>query len=170
LLIQNLLYDLSQIAIPWDNVDKDYLKKPRKWQAGGIARFMFFMGPISSLFDITTFCIMWYLFKANTPDMQGLFQAGWFVEGLLSQTIIVHMIRTGKVPFLQSRASWQVIVSTIVIMSIGIYIPFSSLGASIGFKPLPFSYFVYLFFTLIGYCMLTQLVKNFYIRRFKEWL
>ncbi|MEI6729905.1 MAG: magnesium-translocating P-type ATPase, partial [Pseudomonadota bacterium] len=125
LLIQNLLYDFSQIAIPWDNVDSEYLKKPRKWNAGGIARFMFFIGPISSLFDVATFCIMWYLFKANSTDMQGLFQAGWFVEGLLSQTMIVHMIRTGKVPFLQSRASWQVIASTIVIMSIGIYIPFS---------------------------------------------
>ena len=97
--------------------------KPRKWDAGGIARFMFYIGPISSIFDYTTFALMWYVFAANSPEKQSLFQSGWFVEGLLSQTLIVHMIRTQKIPFFQSVASWQLLLTTAIIMAIGIYTP-----------------------------------------------
>jgi len=170
LLIQNLLYDISQISIPWDRVDKEYLKKPRKWEADGIARFMICIGPISSIFDITTFCVMWFVFKADNPDMQALFQSGWFVEGLLSQTLIVHMIRTQKIPFFQSMPAAPVMLLTIIIMAIGIYIPFSPLGAHVGLVPLPIKYFKYLALTLLGYCFVTQVVKFWYIKRFKQWL
>src|SRR4030095_1253670 len=104
LLVQNLLYDFSQIAIPFDNVDPELLKAPQRWNPASIGRFMIFFGPISSVFDITTYLVMWFVFAANVPSKQTLFQSGWFVEGLLTQTLIVHMVRTPEVPFLQSRA------------------------------------------------------------------
>ena len=170
LLVQNLLYDVSQVSIPWDDVDKDYLKQPRKWDAGGIARFMVCIGPISSIFDVVTFFVMWHVFRANTPEHQSLFQSGWFVVGLLTQTLIVHMIRTQHIPFIQSRAAMPVILLTASIMAFGIYLPFSSLGAHLGMVPLPWSYFGWLVGILLSYCVLTQLVKTVYIRRFGQWL
>ncbi|MBL6653831.1 MAG: magnesium-translocating P-type ATPase [Reyranella sp.] len=170
LLIQNLLYDISQISIPWDDVDEDYLKQPRKWDAGGLARFMVFIGPISSIFDIVTFIVMWHVFGANSVEHQSLFQSGWFVVGLLTQTLIVHMIRTQHIPFIQSRAAWPVILLTASIMAIGIYLPFSPLGEHVGMVPLPPSYFPWLVGILLCYCLLTQLIKRFYIRRFGQWL
>ena len=168
LLVQNLLYDISQV--PWDDVDPDFLKQPRKWDAGGIARFMVFIGPISSIFDIVTFLVMWNVFGANTVEKQSLFQSGWFVVGLLTQTIIVHMIRTQHIPFIQSRAAMPVILLTASIMAFGIYLPFSSLGAHLGMVPLPLSYFPWLAGILLSYCVLTQLMKRIYIRRFGQWL
>lgn len=170
LLIQNLLYDISQITIPFDNVDKEYLQKPRKWDASDLKRFMIRIGPISSIFDIATYLVMWYVFKCTTYDDQSLFQSGWFIEGLLSQTLIVHMIRTRKIPFIQSRASLPVMITTIFVMAIGIVIPFTSLGASIGLTPLPWTYFPWLIGILLGYCFLTQVVKQWYIRKFHRWL
>jgi Mg2+-importing ATPase len=170
LLVQNLLYDISQITIPFDSVDRDFLLKPRKWNPGGIARFMIFIGPISSIFDYTTFAIMWFVFEANTLETQALFQTGWFVEGLLSQTLIVHMIRTQKIPFIQSIASVPLLLTTALIMIIGIYIPYSYAGASLGMVPLPWNYFYWLLATLICYCVLVQIVKIAYIRKFQNWL
>ncbi len=134
LLVQNLLYDISQVSIPWDNVDKDYLRQPRKWDAGGIARFMIFVGPISSIFDIVTFLVMWHVFGANAIERQSLFQSGWFVVGLLTQTLIVHMIRTQHIPFVQSRAAAPVITLTACIMATGIYLPFSPVGEHLGLE------------------------------------
>ncbi len=170
LLVQNLLYDVSQVSIPWDDVDGDYLKQPRKWDASGVARFMVFIGPISSIFDVVTFLVMWNVFQANTVEKQSLFQSGWFVVGLLTQTLIVHMIRTQHIPFIQSRAAMPVILLTASIMAFGIYLPFSPLGAHLNMVPLPPSYFGWLAGILLSYCLLTQLVKIFYIRRFGQWL
>ena len=170
LLVQNLLYDVSQVSIPWDDVDKDYLKQPRKWDAGGIARFMVCIGPISSIFDIVTFLLMWHVFGANIVEKQSLFQSGWFVVGLLTQTLIVHMIRTQHIPFIQSRAAAPVMLLTACIMAIGIYLPFSPLGEHLGMVPLPTSYFPWLAGILLSYCVLTQLVKRLYIHRFGQWL
>ncbi|MFT4222043.1 magnesium-translocating P-type ATPase [Dysgonomonas sp.] len=170
LLIQNLLYDISQTTIPFDKVDKEYLMKPRKWDASDLGRFMVHIGPISSIFDIATYLVMWFVFKANCPDMASLFQSGWFIEGLLSQTLIVHMIRTRKIPFIQSRASWPVMITTFTIMIVGIIIPFSGLGASIGLVPLPWSYFPWLIGILLVYCLLTQTMKNWYIHKYHRWL
>lgn len=170
LLIQNLLYDISQITIPFDNVDKEYLQKPRKWDASDLKRFMIRIGPISSIFDIATFLVMWYIFKCTSPEMQSLFQSGWFIEGLLSQTLIVHMIRTRKIPFIQSRASLPVMITTFAIMAIGIVLPFTPLGASVGFVPLPLSYFPWLIGILLSYCILTQLIKTWYLRKYHRWL
>lgn len=170
LLVQNLLYDISQTTIPFDRMDAEYLRKPRKWDASGLSRFMIRIGPISSIFDLTTYLLMWYLFKCQSAEMQALFQSGWFVEGLLSQTLIVHMIRTRKIPFIQSRASWPVMAMTFAIMAFGIAIPFTPFGASIGLVALPWSYFPWLAATLTAYCVLTQAIKNRYVKRFNSWL
>jgi len=166
LLVQNLLYDVSQISIPFDNVDKEFLEKPQRWNPGEIGRFMVFFGPISSIFDITTFALMWYIFGANSPEHQTLFQSGWFIEGLLSQTLIVHMIRTRRIPFLQSRASWPLMGMTIVIMCIGIILPMSPLASYFKLQALPLSYFPWLVVILIAYGGLIQLMKTWYDRRF----
>ena len=170
LLIQNLLYDISQTTIPFDRMDPEYLRKPRKWDASDLSRFMICIGPISSIFDIVTYLVMWHVFGCNSPETQTLFQSGWFVEGLLSQTLIVHMIRTRKIPFFQSTASWQVLGMTALVMAIGIAIPFTGFGAHIGLQPLPLSYFPWLIGILLSYCMLTQLIKNWYVKRFSKWL
>ncbi|MDP4283191.1 MAG: magnesium-translocating P-type ATPase [Bacteroidota bacterium] len=170
ILMQNLLYDISQISIPWDTMDKDYLEKPRKWDSKGIGKFMLFVGPISSIFDYGTFALMFFFFKANTPEHQSLFQSGWFVEGLLSQTLIVHMIRTRKIPFIQSWASAPVVALTSLIMAVAIYIPFSPFAGAFKMVSLPLGYFPWLVAILFGYCLLTQLVKNWFIKKFNHWL
>ena len=170
ILVQNLLYDLSQTMIPFDDVDKEFTEKPRKWDASGIARFMFFIGPISSIFDYTTFAVMWYVFGANSEAHQALFQSGWFVEALLSQTLIVHLIRTQKIPFLQSVASLPLILTTSVIAAVGIFVPFSRLGAMIELAPLPPQYFGWLIAPLVSYSILSQLIKVWFIRKYHSWL
>ena len=170
LLVQNLLYDFSQIAIPWDYMDEDFIKKPRQWSAGTIATFMVCIGPVSSLFDILTFWVMWHVFGANNAAKQSLFQSGWFIVGLLTQTLIVHMIRTEKIPFIQSTAAPVVLATTAAVMAIGIWLPFSPLASAIKLQPLPSGYFIYLPLVLLAYCLLTQLVKVFYIRRLRSWL
>ncbi|WP_372410453.1 magnesium-translocating P-type ATPase [Streptomyces luteireticuli] len=170
LLVQNLAYDISQLATPWDRMDKEYLRRPRTWDARGIGRFMLVMGPTSSVFDITTFLLMWHVFGANSEDHQALFQSGWFVEGLLTQTLVVHMLRTRKIPFVQSRATAPVLLMTALVMAVGIALPFSPLAPALGMQALPMSYFPWLAGTLLAYCLLTQVVKTWYIRRFNSWL
>ncbi|WP_336702695.1 magnesium-translocating P-type ATPase [Chryseobacterium indologenes] len=170
ILTQNLLYDVSQSSIPWDTMDKDFLEKPKKWEAASIKKFMLYIGPLSSIFDYVTFAVMFFIFKANTPEQQGLFQTGWFVEGLLSQTLIVHIIRTKKIPFIQSWAATPVVALTSLIMLIGILIPFTPMALYLKMQPLPLSYFPYLIGILTGYCVLTQFVKQWFIRKFGQWL
>lgn len=170
LLIQNLLYDISQLSIPWDKMDKEFLEKPRKWDTANLRNFIICIGPISSIFDLITYVVMWNVFGANTASEQSLFQSGWFVVGLLTQTLIVHMIRTQKIPFVQSTASVPVLLLTACIMAIGIYIPFSPLGAAVGLQALPLSYFPWLVGILLGYAFLTQLLKKVYIKKFHSWL
>jgi Mg2+-importing ATPase len=166
LLVQNLLYDISQIAIPFDNVDEELLKKPQRWQPGDIGRFMVFFGPISSIFDIITYAMMWFVFSANTPQEQTLFQSGWFIVGLLTQTLIVHMIRTPKIPFIQSRAATPLLVMTAVIMAIGIFLPMGPLADHFKLQVLPPLYFVFLPLILLAYMGLTQAMKGIYFRRY----
>ncbi|MFF4223961.1 magnesium-translocating P-type ATPase [Streptomyces abikoensis] len=170
LLVQNLAYDISQLATPWDRMDKDYLREPRAWDARGIGRFMLVLGPTSSVFDITTYLLMWHVFGANSEAHQALFQSGWFVEGLLTQTLVVHMLRTRKVPFLQSRATAPVLAMTALVMAFGMWVPFSPLAGVLGMRALPLTYFPWLAGTLLAYCLLTQGVKSWYIRRFNTWL
>ncbi len=166
LLVQNLLYDISQVAIPFDNVDTEFLAKPQSWNPADIGRFMIFFGPISSLFDLCTFALMWFVFKANDVDHQTLFQSGWFIEGLLSQTLIVHMIRTRKIPFIQSRGALPLCLMTIAIVAVGIAIPMTGVAGYFKFEALPLLYFPWLVVVLIAYVVLTQAVKGYYARRF----
>ncbi|MDF0605928.1 magnesium-translocating P-type ATPase [Neisseriaceae bacterium TC5R-5] len=180
LLIQNLIYDISQMFLPWDKVDPDFLKKPRKWEANHIKRFMLWLGPTSSVFDITTYILMWTVFGAGAAYHAGLAQgitdgganimhSGWFIEGLVSQTLVVHMLRTRKIPFLQSTASLPVLLSTSAAIVIACWLPFSPLASSIGFIHLDHSYFYWLLATMAGYITLTQIVKTIYIRRYRQW-
>ncbi len=166
LLVQNLLYDISQIAIPFDNVDAELVSQPLKWNPDDIRRFMIFFGPLSSIFDITTFAVMWYVFKANSVVNQTLFQSGWFVVGLLTQTLIVHMIRTPKIPFIQSRAAWPLMTMTLLIMVVGIFLPMGPMASYFKLEALPLPYFAWLAGILLSYAVLTTLMKRFYIRRF----
>lgn len=166
LLVQNLLYDTSQVAIPFDNVDPELLQKPQRWNPGELGRFMLFFGPLSSLFDIATFALMWFVFAANAPERQTLFQTGWFVEGLLTQTLIVHTIRTQKIPFVQSRAAPALLAMTAAIMAAGVFIAMGPVSSYFKMQPLPLSYFAFLAVILLGYMALTQTMKGFYARRY----
>ena len=166
LLVQNLLYDVSQIAIPFDHVDEEQLKKPQRWQPSEVGRFMVVFGPISSIFDILTFCMMWFIFHANTPAQQTMFQSGWFVVGLLTQTMVVHMIRTKKIPFIQSCAAPPLLIMTVIICAIGIFLPMGPLASYLKLEALPWIYFVFLPFILFAYMCLTQFIKQIYIRRY----
>jgi len=188
-LTNNLLYDFSQVPIPTDNVGPQQIAKPRPWHIGEIAKFIVCIGPISSIFDYTTFAMMWFIFKcnqlnltpppgiaarfANTPGVEqsyaaALFHTGWFVESLMTQTLIIHVIRTNLIPFIQSRASWQLTLTTVVIMAFSAYLPYSPLATSLGFVPLPPLYWPLLLLTLICYVGLTQVVKTWLIR--KTWV
>ncbi|QKJ85874.1 Magnesium ABC transporter ATPase [Paramixta manurensis] len=169
LLLQNLIYDLSQMALPWDKMDREYMQKPQKWDAKNIGRFMLWMGPTSSLFDITTFAVMWHIFAANNVEHQALFQSGWFIEGLLSQTLVVHMLRTQKVPFIQSRATWPIMLTTFAVVIIGLGLPLSPFAGWFGLVSLPALYFPWLLAILFSYGLLSHSIKTFYIRKFGQW-
>lgn len=183
ILVLNLIYDVSCISIPWDNVDTDYLKVPRKWDAGSISRFMLWLGPTSSIFDITTYLLMFfavgpYIFGASYhalgPEAQGgfaaLFHTGWFVESLWSQTLVIYMLRTAKIPFLQSNASWQVMTLTTLGILVGTIIPYTVIGEGLDMYPLPFVYFPLLLLTLLAYMTLTTIIKKKFIKRYGELL
>lgn len=165
IITNNLLYDISQTAIPTDTVDPEYLEKPRKWDIVDIRRFMFFFGPTSSIFDYITFGVMIFIFHAWTNNVQ-LFQTGWFVESILTQTLIVHVIRSRKIPFFQTWSSNALLMTTVIIMAIGIYLPFSPLAQPLGFEKLPAQFWILLECILLSYVTLTQLVKVWYARRF----
>src|SRR6266446_878068 len=186
-LTNNLLYDFSQVPIPTDNVGPQQTAKPRPWNIGEIAKFIVFIGPISSIFDYTTYAMMWFVFKCNhwlvTPALvtrwgskaainhtaaASLFQTGWFVESLMTKTLIVHVIRTNLLPFIQSRASWQLTITTLVIMALGAWLPYSPLAAKLGFVPLPLIYWPFLLVTLLCYVGLTQIIKTWLIK--KSWV
>ncbi|MCX6909851.1 MAG: magnesium-translocating P-type ATPase, partial [Verrucomicrobia bacterium] len=188
-LTNNLLYDFSQVPIPTDNVGPLQTAKPRPWNMGEIAKFIVCIGPISSIFDYTTYAMMWFVFKcdqlalappaelaerfskAAAPDdtyAAALFHTGWFVESLMTQTLIIHIIRTNLIPFIQSRASWQLTMTTLLIMAVGAWLPYSPAAAALGFVPLPPLYWLLLLATLLCYVGLTQLVKMWLIR--KSWV
>jgi P-type Mg2+ transporter len=185
-LTNNLLYDFSQVPIPTDNVGPQQIAKPRPWNIGEIAKFIVVIGPISSIFDYTTYAMMWFIFKcnqlnlpptseiaarfANTSNVEqsyaaALFHTGWFVESLMTQTLIIHVIRTNLIPFIQSRASWQLTLTTVIIMAFGAYIPYSPLATSLGFVPLPALYWPLLLLTLLCYVGLTQVIKTWLVRK-----
>ena len=165
-LTNNLLYDFSQTAIPTDEVDAEWLTRPRKWAIGELRRFILFIGPISSIFDYATFFIMLYVYKSWTNA--DLFHTGWFVESLFTQTLIIHVIRTNKIPFLQSRASKALTFTSVLIVAIGAYLPYSPLASWLGFTPLPWSYWLWLLGMLVAYVLLTQVIKTWFYRKFGD--
>ena len=166
LLVQNLLYDISQIAIPFDNVDAELLQQPQRWRPQDLGRFMVVFGPASSVFDICTFALMWWVFGATSESQQALFQAGWFVEGLATQTLIVHMIRTAKIPFVQSRAAAPLMVMTVLVVLSGMFLVMGPAAPLFKFAPLPAAFFPWVAAIIVGYVMLTQVVKRAYLRRY----
>ena len=166
ILLNNLLYDFSQTAVASDDVDREYLARPRQWDMRAITRFVLCIGPISSIFDYVTFAVLWFVFKANAAEHATLFQTGWFVESLLSQTLIVHVIRTGRLPFVRSRASLALTVTGVAICLVGALLPYSPLAAKFGFVALPGLYWLWLTLILVAYMALTQFVKTRLMRRF----
>ena len=144
ILIQNLLCDFAQIGMPFDNVDKEYIKKPKKWNTDDIKKFMFVFGSISTLLDIACFAVLWFGFKFNTVEKAALFQTGWFAFGIISQTLIIHMIRTHKVPFLESKSSKQLVISTFTITLITILITFTNIAVIFDFRRLPITYLLWI--------------------------
>jgi Mg2+-importing ATPase len=177
LLVNNLLYDFSQVGIPLDNVDADFLEKPHRWNIKGIQKFMIFIGPISSIFDYATFFLMLYFFgcsaagklaigDAHRVSLEQLFHTGWFVESLLTQTLIVHIIRTRRIPFFQSRASKTMTFTTLLVMAVGLWLPFSPLAPFLGLVRLPPVFFLWMGGFLLAYSVLTHNVKTWFYRRF----
>lgn len=170
ILLQTLIYDITQIVIPWDKVDEEYLKVPRKWDGADIVKFTVIVGPTSSIFDQTTFLLMWFVFGCTTAAKVPMFQTAWFIEGLATQVLVVYMLRTEKVPFFQSNASWQMNVGIILSLAIGWILPYTAIGSIVGMVPVPLIYFAYIAFVIVAYCTLTQFVKMWYIKRYKNWL
>jgi len=168
ILTNNLLYDFSQVPIPTDEVDPEQITRPRPWSMKEITKFIVFIGPCSSVFDYTTYFIMWFVFRAVDPAHASLFQTGWFVESLLTQTLIIHVIRTNRIPFLQSRASLPLTLTSLAIMAVGIWLPFSPFASALGFAELPHLYWPLLAATLLLYVLLTQSVKMWLLR--KAWI
>jgi len=176
-LVNNLLYDFSQVGIPTDRVDEEYLEKPRRWNIASIKRFMMFLGPVSSIFDYTTFFLMlivfkcWDYAKAGTPEAlkthyENLFHTGWFVESILTQTLIVHVIRTNRIPFLQSRASLALCITTLLVMAVAVALPYSPLADYLSLAPLPLAYWGWIAVTLVAYVGLAHLMKTWFIRKY----
>jgi len=165
-LTNNLLYDFSQVPIPVDNVDQEQVARPRPWNIDELKRFILYIGPVSSIFDYTTYFVMLFVFRCWGNGK--LFQTGWFVESLMTQTLIIHVIRTNKIPFIQSTASWPLMVTSGLIMAFGAWLPFSPLASSLGFVALPNAYWPILALTLLCYVVLTQVVKAWLLRR--RWI
>lgn len=170
LLVQNLIYDVAQLTIPWDKMDPEDLMKPAKWGTSDLLKFTFSIGPISSIFDILTFILMWFIFQANTVQDAALFHTGWFVIGLITQTVVVHVIRTKKIPFIQSRASMSVTLSTLAVVVAAILIPGSTFGTFFDFVALPETYWKWMILIVLSYIVMVQVVKSIYININKQWL
>ncbi len=170
ILTQNLLCDFSQMGIPFDSVDKEYLKKPRRWETGSIKSFMTFLGPLSSVFDLLCFAVMWYVVGANRMELAPLFQCGWFVFGTVSQVLIIHMIRTAKVPFLQSKPSFPLFLSTFAVAAVALLVGFTDLSIGLDMAPLPAAFLPWFALILTGYALSAQLIKKLYVKRYGEWL
>ncbi len=170
ILAQNLLCDFAQMGIPFDSVDREYIKKPRRWDTKSIKSFMAFMGPLSSLFDILCYAVMWWVVGANRVALAPLFQSGWFVFGTVSQVLVIHMIRTGKVPFVQSRPSLPLAVSTLLVTALALAIGFTGIAVGFDMSPLPHGSGLWLAGILAAYLVCVQLVKRVYVRRYEEWI
>lgn len=182
ILVLNLIYDISCISIPWDNMDEEFLNKPRQWDASSIGKFMLWIGPTSSVFDVITYIVMFFIvcpavcggaYGAPGVDntlFAALFNAGWFVESLWSQTLVIHMIRTPKIPFIQSRASFPVLLLTTTAIAVGTILPYTAFGKTLGMHPMPYSYFPWLMGMILCYMLLATFLKAMFRKRYGELL
>ncbi|MGV3084525.1 magnesium-translocating P-type ATPase [Enterococcus dispar] len=170
LLVQNLIYDMAQLTIPWDNVDEEELVKPVRWEIGDLFKFTISIGPVSSIFDILTFLVMWFVLGANTVAQQSLFQTGWFLVGLTTQTLVVHMVRTRKLPFVESRASWPVILTSLLAIVTGFVLVLSPLRTVFDFTVLPPQYWMWFVLIIVGYLITIEIAKRVYIKFTSEWV
>ncbi len=170
LLLQNLIYDIAQLTIPWDNVDEEELQVPTKWETKGLLKFTVCIGPISSIFDIITFLVMWFTFGANTIATQNLFQTGWFMVGLTTQSLVVLMVRTKKIPFIKSRPAPQVLISLLLAVAAGGLVVLTPIADQFDFVRLPSEYWLWYILIVVAYMITTQLGKVIYIKIAKEWI
>ncbi|WP_270334439.1 magnesium-translocating P-type ATPase [Ligilactobacillus acidipiscis] len=170
ILTQNLLCDFAQMGIPFDNVDDEYIQKPQKWDTRSIKRFMWYLGPLSSFFDVICFAVMWWTVGANTTDLAPIFQCGWFVFGTVSQILIIYMIRTAKIPFVHSNPTKPLLFSSLSIIFIALVVGFSDLAIGLDMQALPLSFLPWLLLMLLGYCLAVQAIKKVYIGRYQTWL
>ena len=170
ILTQNLLCDLSQITIPFDHMDQEYLQEPRKWETKSIKSFLLFFGPLNSLFDILCYGVMWWIIGANTTEFSPLFQCGWFLFGTISQVSAIQIIRTAKIPFLESSSSWPLYVSSGVIILVTALIGFTDGASWFDLQKAPDSFILWLALLVLGYCFVTQVCKKVYMRHFGSWL
>ena len=170
ILIQNLLNDFAQLGMPFDNVDNEYIENPKIWDTNGIKKFMFRFGLISTVLDILCFGVLWYVLKFNTLEKATLFQTGWFAFGIISQTLIIHMIRTNKIPFIQSKSSKELLISTFTITIFTIIIAFTSISTVFDLQTLPYIYLLWIFILLSIYIVLIQIYKKIYLKTNRKWL
>lgn len=167
LLVEGLLYDFGQLTIPFDNVDKEQIKKPKKFDIKSLKRFMLFMGPVSSIFDLLVFASLWFVFKVRDV---GHFQTIWFTYSIVSNLVGMHIIRTAKIPFIQSNANKAVYISSILLIVVGILAPFTPLGVAIGLVPIAAKYIWMLFGVTFLYCIVASFAKKIYIKKYEEWI
>ena len=170
ILIQNLLNDFAQIGMPFDSVDDEYIKKPKSWDTKDIRRFMFVFGSISTVLDILCFAVLWNILKFNTVEKAALFQTGWFAFGIISQTLIIHMIRTTKIPFIESKSSKQLLISTFAVTLITIIIAFTNFATVFDLQKLPIVYLLWIAILLTIYIVVIQVYKKMHLQGNKEWL
>ena len=169
ILVQNLLNDFAQLGMPFDHVESKYIEKPKKWDLGGIKGFMVSFGLLSTVLDVLCFLVLWFVFGYNNPEMAGYFQCGWFMFGVISQTMVIHTIRTPKIPFIGDRASIQLTLSTLAVIAVTLIIGFTGISTLFDLPVMPLSYMIWLVILMIVYMIFAQIMKVIYIKRHKDW-
>jgi Mg2+-importing ATPase len=170
ILVQNLLNDFAQLGMPFDHVESNYIEKPKKWNLSGIKSFMVIFGLLSTVLDVICFLVLWFVFGYNTPDKAGFFQCGWFMFGVISQTMVIHTIRTPMFPFIKDRASIQLTISTIAVIAVTLLIGFTGISALFSLPAMPISYLLWMIIMMLIYMIFAQILKTIYIKRHKDWL
>ena len=170
ILVQNILNDFAQLGMPFDNVEPEYIEKPKKWNVDGIKKFMVYFGLLSTILDIRCFAVLWFVFHYDNPDMAEFFQCGWFMFGVISQTIVIHTIRTHKLPFIQANASTQLYISNIAVVIVTLIIGMTDISRIFEMGKVPGIYGLWMVILLLGYLLLAQIIKKIYIKINKEWI
>ncbi len=170
ILVQNILNDFAQFGMPYDNVEEEYIEKPMEWDTTSLKQFMFYFGLASTLLDVLCFAVLWFVFGYRTPDQAEYFQCGWFVFGVISQTLVIHTIRTHKLPFVSGKAGRELTISTLAVVAVTMIIGLTDLAYILDMKPLPLNYLIWLALLMVVYMLIAQVMKNIYIRRFKKWI